>query len=415
MTFGARSSAATRGSLDAVLDCAWDAQEFTAAEAMERTGLTRSTIIEALDRLIRLGLLRELPNAREVGEYRKGRPSRRFELRRDAAVVVGVDAGYAHLTAVVADLRGAQLARVAAEARSGRDDSDQRRREIVQVVDDALAAAGVERTGVLAVCVGVPAAVDASGDSPPHRTGFWEGMNPGLRELFAPWVPLVRVENDGSLAAVAEGAVGAAAGSRDFVTLLAGERFGMGVVIGGHLLRGAHGAAGEAIALRWVAGVDSDRGLGSLVAEWARADAMADRIPPGHPLARTPHQELVASTILSLADAGDPWAQTLANRAVLVLTRIGLVLASMYDPNRIVVSGAAAAGLGRIIDEANRVLPDELHGPAPRIVASQLGSDVVVTGAVMAAVEAARRGALRLALDAGRGRLSGVASFAGGA
>ncbi len=57
-----------------------------------------------------MGLVRELANARAGGDYRKGRPSRRFELRADAAVVVGVDAGQGHLVTTVADLRGRPLA-----------------------------------------------------------------------------------------------------------------------------------------------------------------------------------------------------------------------------------------------------------------------------------------------------------------
>src|SRR5687768_980110 len=95
-----------RVSLDAVLSYAWDIGVFTASEAMSAVGLTRSTTIDVLDELVDFGLLHELPNARAGGEYQKGRPARRFELRADAAVVVGIDAGRLHITTSVADLRG---------------------------------------------------------------------------------------------------------------------------------------------------------------------------------------------------------------------------------------------------------------------------------------------------------------------
>lgn len=383
-------------SLEAVLAHAWGALEFTAAEAMAATGLTRSTTIEALDRLIALGLLRELPNAREVGQYRKGRPSRRFELRSDASVVVGVDAGRFHLTTVVADLRGAVLAHESVTTDSARDDPDARRGAIEQVIDAALAAADAARADVLAVCVGVPAPVDSRGASPVHNAGFWQTMNPGLQELLSAWAPIVRVENDAALAAVAEGVVGAAASSSDFTTLLAGERIGIGVVVDGHLLRGAHGGAGESIALRLVSGVETERGFGDVLARWARADAASGAIPARHPLSGAESDDLTAPAVLELAAAGDTWASGLVERAGALLARIAALMTGMYDPERIVVSGAVAEGLGVVVEIANGLLPGHLDGPAPTIVASPLGADVVATGAVMGAVEAARTSALGL-------------------
>ena len=95
-----------RHNLDAVLAAAWDSEAFTASDVIAAVGLTRSTAIDVVDELTARGLLAEMPNARAVGEYSKGRPARRFAFRPDAGVVVGVDAGRGHLTATVADLRG---------------------------------------------------------------------------------------------------------------------------------------------------------------------------------------------------------------------------------------------------------------------------------------------------------------------
>lgn len=386
------------GSLQRVLQHAWDANAFTTGEAVEGTGLTRSTTIEALDRLVGLGLLHELENAREAGQYRMGRPSRRFGFHAQAAAVVGVDAGRLRLTAAVADLRGQVLTQLSVTASAAEDDPRSRRREIQELVDAVLDDAHLRRADVLSICIGVPAAVGPAGVSPPHRLGFWQAMNPDLQGLFAQWAPLVRVENDASLAAVAEGSVGAAVGSQNFVALLAGERFGIGAVVDGGLLYGEHGAAGESIAVRLLTGIEDSAGLAALIAEWARADVLAHRLPAGHSLVDAAPAELTAPVVLDLAASGDEWARALAARAASALTRIGAFLASLYDPEWIIVSGAPSAGLGSVIAEANRQLPDELHGPPPRIVASPLGEDVVVTGSIMRAVDAARQGALRLAL-----------------
>ena len=185
------------------------------ATRWRRVGLTRSTTIDVIDELVRRGLLRELPNARAGGEYRKGRPSRRFELRADAGAVVGIDAGRGHLIATVADLRGATLVRTQPRPRLPRTTLPTRAaRCAAAALDGALEAAGLTRADVIALCIGVPAPVDAAGTSPPHRDGFWRRMNPGFIADFAEPIPLVRVENDAYLAAVAERAIGCRRGLR---------------------------------------------------------------------------------------------------------------------------------------------------------------------------------------------------------
>ena len=163
---GVRVPVPRRASLDTLLRHAWDAEVFTAGDALAATGLSRSTTIEAIDDLVQLGLVRELANARAGGDYRKGRPSRRFELRAEAAVVVGVDAGQGHLVTTVADLRGRSLATRRQVVGPWDDSAARRRALVVEAVDAALAEAGVERADVLSVCVGVPAPVDSTGASP---------------------------------------------------------------------------------------------------------------------------------------------------------------------------------------------------------------------------------------------------------
>ncbi|RJT91638.1 ROK family transcriptional regulator [Cryobacterium melibiosiphilum] len=390
---------ASRASLRSMLDFAWATGVFVSTEAMEATGLTRSTAISALDELIDLGLLRELPNARAVGgEYSKGRPSRRFELDADAAVVVGVDAGRSHLTTMVADLRGEPLARCTVELDAGHEDAGQRRAAVQRAIDAALTAAGRSRHAVLAVCVGVPAPVNSVGISPTQRDGFWRRMNPDLRGLLEEWAPIVRVENDAALAAVAEGAVGAAVGLRDFVVLLAGHRLGAGVVVDGHLLRGVHGGVGEMRAFDFVSGVGSAAGIGLLLTDWVAQAAADGQIPAGHVLTSVPSDRMTGRLVLDLARSGDAWATSLVERAGGVLARITAVFGSLYDPERVIVAGAIADGLAEVLDVARALLPGEVDVPAPELSLSSLGGTSVVTGAVSAALDAARADVLRVGL-----------------
>lgn len=385
-----------RHNLDAVLAHAWEAEAFTASDVMAHVGLTRSTTIDVLDELAARGILAEMPNARAVGEYSKGRPARRFAFRPEAGVVVGVDAGRGHLTATVADLRGEALATSRLTVDPELDSPERRRRAAEATVEATLKRARRSRAELVAVCVGVPAPVDRAGRSPVHHDGFWARMNPDFVDTFAAWAPLVRVDNDATLAAVAERAHGAAVGCDDFVALLAGERFGAGISVDGHLLRGRHGGAGETVAFDRVEGVGSAWGLAPRCVDAARAALASGSLPADSALREVDPSSLDAKTVLDLAASGDPGALAIAREVGGALAGVAAMFGSLFDVERVVVSGAIAAGAGPIIDAAMDAIPDSLHLPPPRIIASTLGADIVSIGAVAAAVESARTHALDL-------------------
>jgi len=386
-----------RHTLDAVLRHAWQVDAFTASDVIAAIGVTRSTAIDVLDELTERRLLAEMPNARAVGEYSKGRPARRFAFRPDAGVVVGVDAGRGHVTATVADLRGDALATTRLTVDPERDSPERRRRAAERTVDATLTRARRDRGDIVSLCVGVPAPVDRAGRSPDHHDRFWARMNPGFVDTFAEWSPVVRVENDASLAAIAERARGAAIGCDDFVALLAGERFGAGIHLDGRLLRGKHGGAGETVAFDRVDGVGSAEGLAPRCVDAARRARASGALPADSALCAISDDHLDAKTILDLAAAGDTGALAVAREVGDALAGVVAVFGSLFDIDRVIVSGAIAAGVDPIIAAARDALPRGLDLPAPTIVASTLGADIVSIGAVAAAVDAARGSALDLA------------------
>ncbi len=384
-----------RASVDGVLDFAWDAGTFTATEAMRAASLTRSTAIEAIDTLIAAGVLQELPNARDAGEYRAGRPARRFCLRDDAGVVAALDAGDTHLTAAVSDLSGEVLLRRQI-ALSPAQSVDERRDTIVAHLRATLAEAGVARDDVLSLCVGVAAPVTLQGQSPPHPEGFWERTNPGLIDALGDEADVVEVKNDAQLAAAAEGTGGEAVGCRDYVALLAGERLGAGVVVDGHLLHGAHGGVGEMFAFDFIRDVDSAFGLGPTLERLAReAIAKAEtETNERSGLAAMDPAQVHGRDVLELAAGGDPLAIEITDAIGRVLARIVGVLGNMFDPERVIVCGAIADGIQPVLDAAQRTLAAQIHLPAPTLLRSHLGGDVVIRGALARARDSARATAL---------------------
>ncbi|MFJ2534244.1 ROK family protein [Microbacterium maritypicum] len=385
-----------RASVGAILDFAWTAGEFTATEAMAGTSLTRSTAIDAIDTLVGADVLRELPNARAAGTYRAGRPSRRFVLAPDLGVVIGVDAGDTHLAVTVADPLDRTLVHHRVEFEPSQSAAG-RRATILERLGDALAEAEVTRDQVLAVCVGVAAPVNRDGISPPHPDGFWERTNPGLAEALRDWAPVVQIKNDAQLAAIAEGAEGAAIGCRDYVALLASERFGGGVVVDGHVLHGAHGGVGEGVVFDHIVGVGSAFGLRYAVQDQVRAAVDEGEIAADSAVGRLVEADRIdPRLVLTLAASGDADAALVTSRVGATVARIVGVLGSMYDPARVIVCGAVAESIEPVLTAARRILPEELHLPAPEILASTLGAEVVSRGAVATARRAAREHAVPL-------------------
>ncbi|GEA86148.1 ROK family protein [Cellulomonas cellasea] len=381
-----------RANLAAVLDFAWDAGPFTATDAIDATGLTRTTVLGLCDDLVGLGWLRELSPERLPGDRAKGRPARRYAFDRRAGHVVGVDAGQHRVTASVADLAGAVLARATRVLEAGGEDRATRVGGVRDAVVDALGRAGAHAGSVLVTVVGVPAPTDGLGRPPASADRFWARMNPDLLAALARPGQHVVVDNDANLAAIAEGAVGAGVGARSFVTLLSGERFGAGLMVDGVLLRGRHGGAGEMHVLDLVDGVGSASGLAATVRQWLTEDAGLAR------LRRRLPAEPEFADVTTAALAGDPDAQRVVDRLGDRLARVCAVLGGLLDVERVIVGGAVAGSAGPVLERTTASLASYMHLPVPEVVASTLGADGVHLGAVRRALALVRADPLALTL-----------------
>lgn len=371
-----------------VLEHAWRVGAFTATDVMAATGLTRSTAIGLCDELVAQGWLEELGDARAVGAYTKGRPARRYALRDRAALVAGIDAGYDHVTATVADLRGAILGTSAAvipAAGPGRverlADAAQRRELARRTLREALDAAGATEREVLALTIAVPAPVDAAGASP-AEDWFWSVTNPGYAEEFADTAPIVTVENDANLAAIAE-ASAPDGGGRDvdsFIAMIVGEGLGAGLMLDRRLIRGRRGGAGELRFLEHVEGVGSPEGLALLARRWAVDAIRAGGI--GGALGRLDPERLDESDVARAAAEGDAAAIAIVDRLAARLARICLVLSDLLDVDRVIVGGAVATSLPDVVSRAAQILDVSDDPAAPELRTSRLGEACVMTGAI---------------------------------
>jgi predicted NBD/HSP70 family sugar kinase len=383
-----------------VLQHMWAGGPVTGSDLIGATGLSRATVHDVCGELIGRGWVREEANQREHGGYSKGRPARRYSLDPSAGTVLGVDAGQHHVSAVVADLLGDELARCVV-ATPGEEATAQERLEVVDATVRQVLALVPGRTGpVLAAVVGVPAPVGPSRRTSFQGNAWWERMNPDIAgHLHQDHGWPVLVENDANLAALAERWRGAARGAASSVTLLAGERFGAGVLEGDRLLRGAHGGAGEMRYLDMVSGVGSPAGVAALTRDLARAALLDPVAGPASALARLDPGALEAEAVFAAARSGDALAEDVLERVGVRLARVVTTLASLLDPERVIIAGAVAASCGPMIRTVERELARWLEPPRPVVLASVLGGEVVSIGAVGRALDHVREHALEIELS----------------
>ncbi|WP_169745012.1 ROK family transcriptional regulator [Cryptosporangium arvum] len=214
------------------------------AELARSTRLSRPTVELIVNDLLTSGLVEEEQAPPARGVQSPGRPARRLRFRPRAGYVVGIDVRSRSLAVGLADLDGET---VLIRRRTVRRDltGAARARAVVEAVRAALAEAGVDAHRVCAATVGTPGWVqDTTRLRYVDNLRDWADVDIAAilgDELRCP----VAVDNDANLAALGEQWRGGAATTGEMVFILLGERLGAGIITGGRLLRGQHGAAGE--------------------------------------------------------------------------------------------------------------------------------------------------------------------------
>jgi predicted NBD/HSP70 family sugar kinase len=204
----------------------------------------------------------------------------------------------------------------------------------------------------------------------------------GLREAFGPSLVM---ENDVDAAALAERALGHGREVDNFAFVHIGTGVGMGLMLGGQLLRGAHGVAGEIAFLPLTGGSGADeqeaRKRGTLEAAASASGVVRAARRGGM---RGP---VSARRVFEAAAAGDERAMAVvAEEARLVAKTICAVI-TVVDPDLVVLGG----GIGRAPGFAEAVSAElEPIAPVmPAIRVSALGTDAVVDGCLSAGTELA--------------------------
>jgi len=314
-------------------------------------------------------------------------------------LAIGVDVGGTKILAAVVDTddptRFVRAHKVPTPSGTGAVEA------IDTVVHQLLDEVGTDRRSVAGVGVGLPGLVADDG------TLFGATHVPGLvglplRTTLATSIGLpVTIDNDANCAAWAEVSCGVGRGESEVLVVTLGTGIGGGLVIGGALRHGAHGAAGEPGHMvvdpagppcqcgrqgcweQYASGNGLGR-LGQVAA--SRGDA------PGLVVRAGSADAVRGEHVVAAARDGDPGARAVLDDFARWLG-LGLTnLVTLLDPSLVIVGGGLADVADLYLDGARQVmLAQVLSGPTrppARLEAATLGSDAGAIGAALRAVPA---------------------------
>jgi predicted NBD/HSP70 family sugar kinase len=342
------------------------------------TGLSRSTVSSVVSELLAEQVLVERPD--RLGGHAPGgagRPAALLTLNPALGALLGVHLRHDGVRVAVADLAGTLLTETVDEL-----DVDHHAQHaldrVAARVPALLGEAGLSQRPLLGagVAVSAPVPTAAAGQD---LLQVWRGVDLPSELGAALGVP-VHLGNDANLGAIAEWTFGAGRGSENLVYVMMADGVGAGLILGGQLYQGAHGAAGE---LGHVV-VSPDGpvcrcGSRGCLETVSGAEALLASLRYRH------GADLSLASLLSLIRDGDPGARRVIEDAGRAVGKALAAICAVLDPRLIVVGGQLAAAGAPLLDgiraELSRWLPPSL-GEGLTVVGGQLGTRAEVLGAI---------------------------------
>lgn len=337
------------------------------AQMLEMTGMSRGTLVARLDALAGLGYVYDAETLTPTG----GRPARRVRFEDRGRVVLAVDLGQTHARVAVTDLDGQELRSRASAVRI----ADSGVLDAALDSGRALLAEGREAR-LVGVGIGVPAAVDPETGAVVEPAPIL-GWPPGvlLAAVRSRWSVPVVVENDARA-----GAVGESRGPAEtLVHVKLSTGIGCGIVVGGEVLRGAGGLAGDIGHVR-VGPPDGPRcrcGRTGCLAAYASGRALAEELGVGSP-----------ADLVARAGRGDPATVAALEKAADVLGAALATTVTTVNPHRLVLGGTLGP-LPLVVDRVGAVIRSTVREQAwPVVEAGALGPVATVAGLARLVVRA---------------------------
>ena len=310
-------------------------------------------------------------------------------------IYIGIDIGGTGIQIGVVDEQGTILERGGIVTRTDLPVEDQIR-EMAECALDVLGRSGYTLDDLKAVGVGVPGVVDPRTNCIAFCNNMGWHQVP-FQEIFRRYLDKpVYVDNDATVAGLAESICGLSAGTNSSVFVTLGTGVGSGIVINGKVWSGAHGVGSELghVTLE-VDGEPCTCGTSGCLEQYCSATAiirMARHQVEGHPeslilaFSSGNPARITAKAVFDAAKEGDTIALRVFRRFVHYLS-MGLVSVIQFlDPEVIVLGGGVSKAGSFLLDAVREEVPRHLQYKDmdySRIELAQLGADAGIIGAAM--------------------------------
>ncbi len=311
------------------------------------------------------------------------------------SLFIGQDVGGTKILTLLASRDGAILAKDTVPTRANQG-PEAVLDEMLSAMTRALAQAKAETGALAGVGVGFAGLIGLEGTvaTAPNLAGWNQVPLRAILEqrLGAP----VAVGNDANVAAVAEHQMGAGKGVDDMVYLAIGTGIGAGVIVGGHIVLGHSGLAGEAGHM--VVSVNGPRcacGKSGCLEALASGSALEReaRARMGTPSARS-SEAITAPQLFEAAARGDSIAKEIIAEGSRFLG-VGLAnLVNLLDPKAIIIGGGLSHRweeyIAPAIQEMNNAIALTRPSANVRVLPAGLGDRSVALGALALAKDLVR-------------------------
>ncbi|MGP3982294.1 ROK family protein [Streptomyces sp. KR80] len=322
-----------------------------------RLGLSSAAVTKAARPFLDAGYLQELAATERSGPG-AGRPASPLAVSPDREYFVGVKITADELIGVLCDLRAGPrvTARRSLSGRGVRSVTQQ----LDGLVEELLSGSDTYRDRTRSLGIAVSGDVDRV-TGRVRYSPFLGWRDVALGEAVARATGLqVTVENDVKALTVAEHWFGDGVGTDHFALVTVGAGIGCGLVVGGRLLAGSYGVAGEIGHLCVeTAGPPCHCGGQGCVEAIAGTDAIV-----GAARTAATRADLTMDQATELARAGDPAVTAVFARAGQAIGLGLAALANLMGPERIVVSGEGLAAYDLLESHIRRSFAQQTFGAA---------------------------------------------------
>jgi predicted NBD/HSP70 family sugar kinase len=355
-----------------VLETLLDRGPASRTELAVRTGLSRTTVFDVVTDLLRKDIVvQTLPT---TPQKTRGRPTSKVALNLRATLVAGVDMGRRYTRVVLANAAYEQVGRGAEPVDDAlRNNLPLRAQHVIDLIRRTADSAGLTLDALQSIGVGLSGIVNIqllSVDVAELRTRLEDEFD-----------AKVSVSNNSRLAALAEFTWGAAYAIDDVLYVRWSSGIGSGLIVGGQLIYGAHGAAGEIghVSLDPFGGRECYCGNRGCLEMYVGSEALlADCAAEGIFLKDE-------ADLVTAARAGSPFILELIAKAAALLGQVIAACAVQFDPELVVVGGDIAELGELVLGPIQQALNTQAVPNSPRqivVVQSSLDANIAARGAV---------------------------------